>query len=99
MMAECAAAGISPLQFWSMTQREIYAVFVGGNIKARRDHKLQIFGAWHGQNMARGKRSPDLKQLLRQIDPPRVMSPKAIRAAVIGMAKAMGAIVVHKKRE
>lgn len=98
-MAECAAAGISPLQFWSMTQREIVAVLVGSNLRARRAHKLQIFGAWHGQNMARAKKSPDLRQLLRLLDPPRVMSRQAIRSAVIGMAKAMGAIVVIKKKD
>ena len=44
----------------------------------------------------RAKRLPDLKQLLRKLDPARVMSGQAIRAAILGIAESMGAKVVRK---
>jgi hypothetical protein len=97
-MVEAVAAGMPPHQFWDSTHREIYALLAGAALKARRDHKLTLWGHWQGQNLRRSKRLPDLKQLLRKLDPARVMSGQAIRAAILGIAESMGAKVVRKSK-
>lgn len=97
-MAECSAAGVHPHVFWDYTYREIYAVLAGAGIRARRDHKLTLWGAWQSANLHKAKRLPDLKQLLRKLDPRRVMSVANIRAEVMSIAAAMGAKVIHRKR-
>lgn len=97
-MAECSAAGVHPQDFWHLTPREVYAVLAGSGLKARRAHKLTLWGHWQGANLQKAKRLPDLKSLLRKLDPVRVMSSASIRAEVMEMAKAMGAAVVHKVR-
>lgn len=97
-MAEASAAGVHPHLFWDYTWRELYAVLQGSTIRARRDHKLALFNAWHGVNLGKAKRLPELRTLLRKLDPVRVMSATSIRAAVMGIAQALGATVVRKKR-
>lgn len=97
-MAEASAAGVHPHLFWDYTWRELYAVLQGSTLRARRDHKLALFNAWHGANLRRGKRLPELRTLLRKLDPVRVMSAGSIRAAVMGIAQALGANVVRKKK-
>lgn len=97
-MAECAAAGVPPHLFWDYTWREIHAVLDGAAIKARRDHKLAAFTAWQTANLTKAKRMPDLKQLLRKFDPVRAMNPDAIRRSVLGIAKALGAVVEHRPK-
>lgn len=97
-MAECSAAGVHPQDFWHLTPREVYAVLAGSGLNARRAHKLTLWGQWQGANLQKAKRLPDLKSLLRKLDPLRVMSSASIRAEVMEMAKAMGAAVVHKVR-
>ena len=97
-MAECSAAGVHPQDFWHLTPREVYAVLAGSGLRARRDHKLTLWGAWQTANLSKAKRLPDLKSLLRKLDPVRVMSSASIRAEVMNIAKAMGAAVVHRVR-
>lgn len=100
-MAEAAAAGVAPHLFWDYTYRELHALMRGSAIRARRQHQLAIFGAYQGERFARTKRLPDLKALLRKFEPVRVMSREALKATVLGIAQAMGAVVVRrpKKRE
>lgn len=97
-MVEAAAAGLPPHLFWDYTFRELHALLGGAALRARREHKLTLWGQWQGQNLRRAKRLPDLKQLLRKLDPARVMSAQAIRSTIIGLAESMGAKVVRKTR-
>jgi len=97
-MAECSAAGVHPHLFWDYTYREIFAVLAGSRLVTTRAHKLTLFGAWHGANLQNHKRLPDLKSLLRKLDPVRAMSASSIRTEVMNIAKAMGAAVVHRTR-
>ncbi len=97
-MVEAAAAGLLPHLFWDYTMRELHALLGGAALRARREHKLVLWGHWQGQNLRRSKRLPDLRQLLRKLDPARVMSGQAIRAAILGIAESMGARVVRKSK-
>jgi anti-sigma regulatory factor (Ser/Thr protein kinase) len=36
--------------------------------------------------------------MLRKMDPPRVMTPREQRGAILGIAKALGAEVVYRKK-
>jgi hypothetical protein len=76
-----------------MTYRELFAVFEGRNIKARRDYKLALFAAWHAGNFSRAKKLPPLKEILDKLDPPKKMSTKELRSQIMGIAAAMGAKV------
>lgn len=98
MLAEGMAAGIPPHILLDYTPRELYAVFAGRNLAQRRLHALAIFQAWHGEAFARTKRLAPLGDMLRKLEPPRVMSPRALRANIVGMAQAMGATVRHVKK-
>lgn len=99
-MAECAAAGVPPHLFWDYTFREIHAVLAGAQIKARREHKLTLLGAWHAAAWSRVKRMPDLAKALSHLDPNRhrAMNPDAIRRSVLGIAQALGAKIVHRPK-
>ena len=92
------AAGIPPHVLLDYTPRELFAVFKGRNLATRRAHGLAIFEAWHTEALARGKRLPPLADLLRKLEPPRVMSPRQLRANIVGTAMAMGASVRYVKK-
>lgn len=98
-MAEASAAGVHPHLFWDYTYRELHAVITGAGLAARRHHKLMLFGAWWAINLKNAKRLPDLKALLRKLDPARVMSASAIRGTILGIAAAMGAVVVRRPKK
>ena len=74
-----------------MTFRELYALFEARNLNAIRQHKLGLFTAWHTAAFYRQKRLSPLSDLLRKMEPSKVMSPRAMRAAIIGIAKAFSA--------
>lgn len=97
-MVEAAAAGLLPHLFWDYTFRELHALLGGAALRARRDHKLTLWGAWQGDNLRRAKKLPELAGLLRKLDPRRVMSASAIRSTIIALAEQMGAKVVRKTR-
>ena len=52
-MIECAAAGVPPHLFYDLTWREIHVLFAAQALRARREHKLTIWGHWQGQSMRR----------------------------------------------
>lgn len=97
-MAEAAAVGIPPLQFWDSTYRELYAAFQGDAIRRRRDRQEAISAAWHGAAFERSKRLPDIRAILRKMEPMREMTNHELRASILGIAKAMGATVEYRKR-
>lgn len=98
-MAEASAAGVHPHLFWDYTWFELHVLLQGAQIVARREHRLSISNAWQTANWSKAKKLPDLRQLLRKLEPLRDMSARAIRSAIVGMAEAMGAKVVRKRRE
>ena len=97
-MIEAAAAGVPPHLFWDYTFRELHGLLTGAQLIARRSHKLALFGAYQAEGLARTKRLPPLEKLLSKLDPLRDMSAKDIRAAVLGMAQALGAKVVRRSK-
>jgi len=49
-------------------------------------------------NFQRAKKLPPIMPLLRQLEAKRDMTPQELRTSIIGMAHAMGAQVIHKKK-
>lgn len=92
------SAGIPPHIFWDYTYREVYAVFTGRNLRSVRDHKIAMFSAWHAAAWTRAKKMPNLPDALRKLEPARVLSTKAMRSQIFGMASAMGAKVRYVKK-
>ena len=97
-MAEAGAAGVPPHRFWDYTPHDAYFLMQGAQLAARRQLKAHLFGAWHVAVFERQKKIKPLAELLRRLEPLRDMSHKAIREAVLAMARNMGAKVVIKKR-
>lgn len=97
-MVECAAAGVPPHLFYDYTLREVHVLLGGAGLVARRAHKLAAFSAYHAALFHQNKKAKVIyDRLLRRLEPVRDMTGAAIRSAIMGMAKSMGAIVVVKK--
>lgn len=92
------AAGIPPHIFWDCTYREVFAIFTGRNLRSMREHKVAMFSAWHAAAWTRAKKMPNLSDALRKLEPARVLSTKAMRSQIFGMAQAMGATVRYVKK-
>lgn len=92
-MSECCAAGMTVEDFWKATFREIFNFLKGAGIRRRRDRQLAIYTAWHVEAFQRSKTLKPLANILRQMEPARVMSPQEVRAAIISAAEAMGSTV------
>jgi hypothetical protein len=60
-------AGVSALDYWDMTPREVYAAIRSANWRIKYEHDERAWQAWHTAALMRQKRLPPLKQL---IDPP-----------------------------
>lgn len=72
----------------------------GEETRRRRDTQQNVYTAWHIAAFERQKNLPALEPILRKMGPPmRDMSPGQLRAAVMGIAKAMNAKVIYRKRE
>jgi len=100
-MTEAAAAGIPPDRFWHLTYRELFNAMQGEALRRRRDRQTLLWAAWHGAAWTRSKTFPNadkLNGMLRKMDPPRVMTPREQRGAILGIAKALGAEVVYRKK-
>lgn len=97
-MAEAASIGVPPWQFWLTTPRELYALFAGNRLAQTRIRQRCLWQAWQTANFTRGRKLPDLLPLLRNLEPPRVQSNADLRNTIVGLATAMGAEVVYKKR-
>lgn len=95
-MSEAALLGVPPHLFWDYTYRELHALINAAQTKATRAHKLAMYTAYHTEAFARIKRLAPLSSLLSKLDPVRDMSAGDIRAAVMAMARSMGARVVKK---
>jgi hypothetical protein len=98
-LAEAAAIGISPAQFWRCTPRELFATFTGYGTRMIRERQRLLWAAWSTANFSRAKKLPALEPLLRKLENSQVtMSDKQLRETIIGVAMAMGAKVTHKKK-
>lgn len=98
-MAEAFAIGVPPWRLWDMTYREIDACFEGAVIRTRTTWKAHLWGAWQTANLNRaGKKFPDLKSLLRKLDPARIMGNVEMRQSLLAAARAMGAKVTIRKK-
>jgi hypothetical protein len=80
--------------------RQLFRCLEGAAIKMRRERHLAMWHAWNAANLGNAEKLPDLGQLLRKLEPieNRVMSPKAQRRAILGLAEALGAEVVYLKK-
>ena len=101
-MTEAAAAGIPPDRFRHLTYRELFNALQGEAIRRRRDRQSSLWAVWHGAAWTRSKtftNAEKLNSMLRKMDPPRVMTPREQRSAILGIANAMGAEVVYRKKK
>lgn len=80
--------------------RQLFRAFEGAAIARRRDRQFAVWHAWHAANFTNAKKLPDLQTVLRKLEPPenRVMSAKAQRSTILGLAAAFGAEVVYRKK-
>jgi 5-formyltetrahydrofolate cyclo-ligase len=80
--------------------RQLFRCLEGAAIARRRDRQLTVWAAWHTANFTNAKKLPDLQQVLRKLEPAesRVMSPKAQRSTILGLAAAFGAEIVYRKK-
>lgn len=92
-MTACAHAGIPPHEALNYTPRMIGWVLDAHVERMRQAAKDHITLAYRIEGFARTKRLPDIRQLLRKLDPPRVMSGSEQRAEILGVARAIGAPV------
>ncbi len=81
-----------------MDMRELYAAFAGAQKQRIRERQLTLWQAWQTANFTNAKRLPALEPLLRKLEPGRAMSNREVRATLLGMAQAMGALVVRRKK-
>lgn len=95
-----AAAGVMPHDALDYTARMLNAAIDGAAERQRIAMALGLWTAHHGEGLARTKRLPDLAVMLRKLQPGggAPMSPKEQHSAIMQMARAMGARVVHKKK-
>ncbi len=98
VLIELTACGVPAWQFWEMTYREVFAQLQGDALRRRRDRQLALWHAWHQAAFERQKKLPALEPMLRKFEPQRTMSNKELREQVIAMAKAMGALVIRRKK-
>lgn len=94
-------AGVRPADFWDMTYRELYAVFSAFKRALRHEHRIAILtGFTAGQVSQAKKPTPDLlRKMLRPYDEPTPpMTPRQLRAAVMGINRAMGGKVTIRKK-
>jgi hypothetical protein len=80
--------------------RELYAAFSGANKVRLNDRRMALSLAWQTANLTNAAKLPPLDQLLKRLSPgdSSVMSPRDQRATILGMAEAMGAKVVRRKK-
>lgn len=94
-MAEHAAIGVKPAEFWRLTPRESYALFSGAEKIRISARQLALWSAWHGALFERSKKLPELKPMLDKMNPAEPMTPSQLRASLIAIAKQMGAKIVQ----
>lgn len=99
MEVVAADCGVSILQVLDLTFRDCFTILEAQQKRSTRQMQVATFAAWQNQNLSRHKRLPNLADLLRKLEPARVMSAKAIRGAIMNMAKAMGAEVRYVKKK
>lgn len=92
--------GISPLQFYDLTPRDVSIILEAQALKEKRRRHLHVWAAWKNAAWGRSKKMPDLRSELRPYAPRdrRVMDRSQIRSALMDMAKAMNIPVVFKKK-
>jgi hypothetical protein len=100
LQGQAFSIGIHPDEFGRLTMRQFYRCLAGAKMKKDRDRQLAAWHAWHVANFTNAKQLPDLGRILRKLEPmeSRVMSDRAIRGTILGMAEAMGANIVRRKK-
>lgn len=100
-MSECAAAGMLPDAFDHATYRQVFAFMRGAAKRRKGEQSLALATAWHTEAFARQKRLTPLNDILKKLDnaEPKPMTLKEQRMAMMNIAQAMGARVVHKRKE
>lgn len=97
-MAECAAAGLPPGEFFDYTYRMIAALLEGAKKREIREHQLHLWAQYQGQALSRTKRLPNIATLLRKLEPNKPMSGREIRHWLMEAARQMGAKVTRRKK-
>lgn len=74
-------------------------MFAGEALRLARERRLLAWAHLQGAAWARAKKIPSWDQVRRRLEPHQVtMSPRDLRSAIMGMAKAAGAEVIYRKK-
>lgn len=65
LLADATKAGLSPLEFWDMTLREVDVWLRGVAWRAEQEQQRTLALAWHIAALGRQKRLQSLRSLLR----------------------------------
>lgn len=71
---------------------------MGASLARKRGRQLTLWGAWWNANLANAKKLPPLDKVMRWLEPAKTMSPRVQRNQILGMAQAMGALVIRRKK-
>lgn len=101
-MLYCAWGGVSPLEFWELTYREIHAVVSAHHKRMRHDQRIAIITGYHAGIVGRSKKPPKLEDLLKPLEekrrPKRPMTPRQIRNAIFEANRALGGKVRYRPK-
>ena len=63
-LEEALKCGMSAVEFWAATPREIYATIQAAAWRLEQEHKRDVWLAWHVAALSRARRLPPLARLL-----------------------------------
>jgi len=77
-LAAALEAGLTVLEFWALTPREVYMALAAATERAIQAHIAQRWAVWHLAVLLRQKRLPQFRQFVRR--PPQKPTPKELAA-------------------
>ena len=63
LLDEALKAGVSALDYWAMTPREVFGAIRAANWRMIYEHQERAWQAWHTAAMMRTRRMPPLQRL------------------------------------
>jgi len=69
LLADANKAGVSTLEFWEMTPRELNLAMEAASWRMQNEQMIAMSLAWHTAALTRAKRMPTLREMLNRIKP------------------------------
>jgi len=63
LLDEALKAGVSALDYWAMTPREVFGAIRAANWRMKYAHQERAWQAWHTAALMRSRRMPSLQRL------------------------------------